>query len=636
MHRITFDVAQPVSPADPNRMDVACFIGFVPLRSSDRLTESLHTWLTRNNWMARVGQPGSPPRYELLDVPVPIESWEGFQTLFAGERRLDGRIEIPGDALQDSIDMAPEDAALHVSVNGVTEAIDLPGGTMSLMEVVARINAAPADITARVEEIETEVYRPNLGDAGLSGGQNRKHLVFEHSARDQKGRVTVYANPSLGFPRAVSAANGYVDTYLSAAVRSFFAQGGRKCYVVRMGDPLPLDAQQHEKPGQLARLFWGDSSLWQSARHLGDLLGANLPLLPTPAEPPEHWHGLAHILGLPDVTYISLPDLPDLMAAPPESVPTIKSRISPEVFVECSPSTAAAAPWRSRRWEPPRSDETGFGVWARMVNYLQRFVAATYREMQVVASLPLPHRDLAKDFEDYVRGSWFDESSKGDKITSSYLQLGYPWLKTSDAVAMPGEVAPPEGVLIGLLAANALTDGAYASAAGLQVRQAFDLVPSDLSGFDNIPPDNGRPLDQRISMFRKTTGGIQLDSDVTTSSDLYLQHGAVRRLLALIVRAARHQGWSSVFEPQSAFTWQAVEKNISTILTRIYEAGGLRGRTQDEAFSVTCDRTTMTQNDIDQGRLIANISVWPAVPIERIMVTLMLEDGRSIVVRRAA
>ena len=137
-------------------------------------------------------------------------------------------------------------------------------------------------------------------------------------------------------------------------------------------------------------------------------------------------------------------------------------------------------------------------------------------------------------------------------------------------------------------------------------------------------------------MFHKAPAGIQLDSDVTTSADLYYRHGAVRRLIALIVRAARHQGWSTVFEPQSPFTWQAVEKNISTILTGIYEAGGLRGRTPQEAFSVTCDRTTMTKNDIDQGRLIADISVWPAIPIERIMVTLMLTDGQSIVLRRAA
>ena len=636
MHRITFDVAQPVSPADPNRMDVACFIGFVPLRSSDRLPDSLHSWLTRNHWDARVLPSGSAPGYELLDVPVPVESWEGYQTLFAGEHRLDGEIEIPGDALMESLVIAPDDGVLHVSLNGVTKGITLPSGKLPLPEVVAGINAAQAGITARIEEIEIEALPAAQGAAPATNGPDRKHLVLASAARRQKGQLTVYANPSLGFPRAVNAANCYVDTYLSAAVRSFFAQGGRKCYVVRMGDPLPLDASQSEKLGQFARLLWGDASVWQSSRQLAELLGTNLPRLPSPAEPPENWHGIAHIMGLPDVTYISLPDLPELIAAPPAPAPAVKLKANREVFVECSPSVAPAGPWRSRRWPPPRADETGLGVWARIVHYLQRFVASTYREMQLVASLPLPHSNLAKGFEDFVRESWFAESVSGENITSHYLQLGFPWLKTADAVALPGEVEPPEGILIGLLAANALTDGAYTSAAGVYVRQAFDLIPSDLNGIDKRPAGKDRPLSQRISMFHKAPAGIQLDSDVTTSADLYYRHGAVRRLIALIVRAARHQGWSTVFEPQSPFTWQAVEKNISTILTGIYEAGGLRGRTPQEAFSVTCDRTTMTQNDIDQGRLIADISVWPAIPIERIMVTLMLTDGQSIVLRRAA
>src|SRR5262249_39376891 len=37
--------------------------------------------------------------------------------------------------------------------------------------------------------------------------------------------------------RPISESSGRCDTALGAAVRSFFAQGGRKCYVVRLGDP---------------------------------------------------------------------------------------------------------------------------------------------------------------------------------------------------------------------------------------------------------------------------------------------------------------------------------------------------------------------------------------------------------------
>ncbi len=636
MHRITFDVAQSVSPADPNRMDVACFIGLEVLRPSEQLPEPLSRWLTNNNWMSRVAQSGPPPYYDLLDVPVPIESWETYQSLFAGWQRLDGRIELAGEALSDTLTLPPEDAALHVAVDGVTAAVPLPGGPLSPADVAAAINAAQAGVTSRIAEIRTEDIK---ADESLSSDVTvriQKHLVIAHAARSAKGQLTVFANPSLGFPRAMNAANSYVDSYLSAAVRSFFSQGGRKCYVVRMGDPLPLDASESEKLGRLSLLLWGDESMWQTGWQLKDLLQTGLPLFPSRAEIQENWHGIAHILGLADVSYVSLPDLSDLLSAPPEPQPPVRSESAAEVFVPCAPSLAGMISTLAVRWDAPRCSETGFGVWARLVNYLQRFVAANYREMQLIASLPLPHHDLDQDLNRFLRDSWFGPAAAGEKITGEFLQLGFPWLKTTEAAALPGSVEPPEGVLSGLLAANALTEGAYRSAAGIYVRRAYDLVPPQLAGFDAVPADETPPLSERISMFRRTPGGIQLYSDMTTSADPYYRHGAVRRLMALIVRLARNQGWSTVFEPQSTFTWQAVEKNISTILTGIYEAGGLRGRTPEEAFSVTCDRSTMTENDIDQGRLIANISVWPAVPIERIMVTLMLEDGGPMILRSAA
>jgi phage tail sheath protein FI len=40
------------------------------------------------------------------------------------------------------------------------------------------------------------------------------------------------------------------------------------------------------------------------------------------------------------------------------------------------------------------------------------------------------------------------------------------------------------------------------------------------------------------------------------------------------------------------------------------------GTTADEAFFVKCDRTTMTQDDIDNGRLICLIGIAPVKPAE--------------------
>ena len=53
-------------------------------------------------------------------------------------------------------------------------------------------------------------------------------------------------------------------TYLGAAVRSFFAQGGRKCYVVRVEDPWVPGASRTVRAGRLQGLLRGTGKLFEA------------------------------------------------------------------------------------------------------------------------------------------------------------------------------------------------------------------------------------------------------------------------------------------------------------------------------------------------------------------------------------
>ena len=71
-----------------------------------------------------------------------------------------------------------------------------------------------------------------------------------------------------------------------------------------------------------------------------------------------------------------------------------------------------------------------------------------------------------------------------------------------------------------------------------------------------------------------------------------------------------------VFEPNYEPTWAKVKRSITNFLISVWRSGALAGVTQDEAFFVKCDRTTMTQDDIDNGRLICYIGIAPVKPAE--------------------
>ena len=68
---------------------------------------------------------------------------------------------------------------------------------------------------------------------------------------------------------------------------------------------------------------------------------------------------------------------------------------------------------------------------------------------------------------------------------------------------------------------------------------------------------------------------------------------------------------TSSSNPNAPPLWASVTRLISNFLTTVWAAGGLQGATAAQSFFVRCDLTTMTQDDIDAGRLIALVGVAP-------------------------
>jgi hypothetical protein len=68
--------------------------------------------------------------------------------------------------------------------------------------------------------------------------------------------------------------------------------------------------------------------------------------------------------------------------------------------------------------------------------------------------------------------------------------------------------------------------------------------------------------------------------------------------------------------------WNEVRGALSNLLIVEWQAGRLRGTRSGEAFSVRCDRSTMSQADIDSGRLICLVGVATQRPAEFVNVRI--------------
>ncbi len=102
---------------------------------------------------------------------------------------------------------------------------------------------------------------------------------------------------------------------------------------------------------------------------------------------------------------------------------------------------------------------------------------------------------------------------------------------------------------------------------------------------------------------------------VLTSAPAW-RYVSVRRLFLMIEESIDEATQWVVFEPNDEPLWARIRQSVTRFLITQWRIGALQGATADEAFFVACDRSTMTQDDIDNGRLICEIGIAPVKPAE--------------------
>jgi hypothetical protein len=108
----------------------------------------------------------------------------------------------------------------------------------------------------------------------------------------------------------------------------------------------------------------------------------------------------------------------------------------------------------------------------------------------------------------------------------------------------------------------------------------------------------------------------------TLSSDPEWKYVSLRRYFAYLEHSIDRGTQWTVFEPNGEQLWEDVRRTIADFLLNEWRRGALLGDRAEEAFSVRCDRSTMTQDDIDDGRLVCVVGVAPVRPAEFVIIRI--------------
>lgn len=200
---------------------------------------------------------------------------------------------------------------------------------------------------------------------------------------------------------------------------------------------------------------------------------------------------------------------------------------------------------------------------------------------------------------------------------SHYAALYYPWIKALDPLEDKTINVPPSGHVIGIYARSDSQRGVHKAPANEVIQGITGIEVQINKGEQDILNPKG------INAIRLFPGrGVRVWGARTVSSDSLWKYINIRRLFLYLEESLDKGTQWVVFEPNNEKLWGRVKATVNEFLTRVWRDGALMGLKAEEAFFVKCDRSTMTQDDIDNGRLIIMIGVAPVKPAEFVIIRI--------------
>ena len=224
-----------------------------------------------------------------------------------------------------------------------------------------------------------------------------------------------------------------------------------------------------------------------------------------------------------------------------------------------------------------------------------------------------------------------DILAQRQQFDTTYAALYTPWVTIPDpypenlAVVEPLAL-PPSGHVMGLIARIDTTRGVHKAPAN----EVLSAVTGLTRYLNKAEQDLINPYPYNICAIRRFANrGIRVFGARVITSDSSLKYIPVRRLLLFIEQSVEIGLQWVVFEPNAEPLWARVRQSVTAFLTSVWRDGALEGTTVEQAFFVKCDRTTMTQDDIDNGRLICLVGVAPVKPAEFVIIRVGLMTANA-------
>ena len=182
-----------------------------------------------------------------------------------------------------------------------------------------------------------------------------------------------------------------------------------------------------------------------------------------------------------------------------------------------------------------------------------------------------------------------------------------------------GSETAASGAVAGIYARTDRERGVWRAPAGsgTRVQGAVDVTVT-------LSEDDVRALNPAgVNVVRRVPGRLVVWGARTLASDhAQRRYVNVRRFALFLERSIDAGTQWAVFEPNGEQLWREVRRRVEAFMLTLFQQGAFAATTPDDAYFVRCDRMTMTQEDIDNGRLVVVVGFAPHRPAEFVVLRI--------------
>jgi hypothetical protein len=218
-------------------------------------------------------------------------------------------------------------------------------------------------------------------------------------------------------------------------------------------------------------------------------------------------------------------------------------------------------------------------------------------------------------------------------LETRFAALYHPWLVVPDEAAIEGSTRqiPPSGHVAGIYARIDNSLGVHWPPANAPL----DFISDVAEEISDLDQQNLNPYG--INAIRSFHGrGIRLwgARSLAGKSDADWRFIHVRRLMSMIEESVDKSTQWAVFEPNNEALRRTLVHSLSVFLEVIWHQGGLKGDRPAQGFYVKCDETNNPTAIVDAGRVVCEVGVAVAAPMEFLVFEIRQMPGAAELVER--